>query len=197
MSEFAKLLSDIGNLQSEPLNKSDPAGGDEKKDPKDEPKVGGTGNSADEELKKSVGEHGDQFLKALDEKLGGFMSEEMMNKALVVIADVLRGQGDLIKSQQEKIGEQNATLTQLSEKLKEVSAEGKGRKAVVSVANKPSPLQKSEPEDGMDAREFMAKCMEASKAGKITALDVSIAENYVGKGIPVPESIVKRVIETR
>lgn len=115
-------------------------------------------------------------------------NEESMTKALGVAVDLIKSQGDLIKSQGEAIAS-------LQNEVKRISGEGRGRKTVVSVAEKPTPeaMAKSEPA-GVSSEEFMGKAMDAHKAGRITALQVSVAETALIKGLAVPADIVKRVL---
>lgn len=41
--------------------------------------------------------------------------------------------------------------------------------------------------------QFMRKALEAQKAGRLTALDVSIAEDRLNRGLAVPQEIEARV----
>ncbi len=95
---------------------------------------------------------------------------------------IIKKQGDLIKS--------------MGEQIKKLGGEGRGRKAVVSVTEKPAPggaaMAKSEPQ-GISGHEFMAKAIGAMNEGKLTAGDVALAEGYLNRGLAVPEHIVKSV----
>ncbi len=115
-------------------------------------------------------------------------TEESMTKALGATVDLIKSQGDLIKSQGEAIAS-------LQSEVKRLTSEGRGRKTVVSVAEKPAAgtMAKSEPA-GISGDEFMAKALSAQKAGRITALEVSKAEGYLLKGLAVPADIVNRVL---
>lgn len=115
-------------------------------------------------------------------------NEESMTKALGVAVDLIKSQGDLIKSQGEAIASLQTEVTR-------ISGEGRGRKTVVSVAEKPTAetMAKSEPA-GISGEEFMAKAMDAQKAGRLTALQISVAETALIKGLAVPADIVKRVL---
>lgn len=111
------------------------------------------------------------------------------------LAKALGGIVELIKSNAETVRSQAALIKSLQGDVKRLGGEGRGRKTVVSVAEKPvaETLAKSEPE-GMNANEFMAKALSAQQAGKITGLDVSVAETSLNKGLPVPTNIVRRVL---
>lgn len=111
------------------------------------------------------------------------------------LAKALGGIVDLIKSNTETMRSQASLIKSLQGDVKRLGGEGRGRKTVVSVAEKPvaETLAKSEP-DGMNANEFMAKALSAQQTGKITGLEVSIAETSLNKGLPVPTNIVRRVL---
>lgn len=123
---------------------------------------------------------GTALVKALTERMDA--TEQVMGKALETAVGLIKGQGELIKS--------------LTEQVKKLSGEGRGRKAVVSVSEKTAPatMAKSEPQ-GMTGEQFMAKAMDAMKAGRITALDVSLAETCLNRGEKVPAQIITRVVQ--
>ena len=95
---------------------------------------------------------------------------------------------DLIKSQGEQISALKTEITKLG-------SEGRGRKTVVSIAEKPTTgtMEKSEPA-GLSGEEFMTKALAAQVAGRLTALDVSIAEASLLKGLPIRADIVNKVL---
>lgn len=126
------------------------------------------------------------LLKSLVDKVDGLEGET--GKALGILTD-------LVKSQATQIGA-------LTGQVQKLQAAGRGRRAVVSVADKPE-LTKSlgadggEGEDkpeGIPANEFMAKAMEACTAGKITGLDVARCESYLNRGLDVPATIKAKVL---
>ena len=100
-------------------------------------------------------------------------------------ADLLGKQGDMIKS--------------LQDEVKKLAGEGRGRKTVVSVSEKPvagATMAKSQgAADGLSANEFMAKALAAQASGRLTGLDVARAESALNKGLPVPQDVVNRVIQ--
>lgn len=123
---------------------------------------------------------GTELVKALMNRVE--KNEQVLGKSLQTAVTLIKSQGDLIKSLQEKV----TTL----------AGQGRGRKAVVSVTEKPSTLAKSEPaEEGMTGSEFMAKAMTAQAAGRITGMEVARAESHLNKGMQVPADIVARVIQ--
>lgn len=120
-----------------------------------------------------------EMLKALGARQDGV--ESAMTKALGIIIETNKLQGDLIKSLQ-------ADVTRLA-------SAGRGRKTAVTIAEKidPASLAKSEP-SGMDANTFMAKALSLQEAGKLSGLDVARAESYLNRGIEIPADIRAKVM---
>lgn len=112
-------------------------------------------------------------------------NEGTVMKALGTAVDLLGKQGDMIKS--------------LQDEVKKLAGEGRGRKTVVSVSEKPvagATMAKSQgAADGLSANEFMAKALAAQASGRLTGLDVARAESALNKGLPVPRDVVNRVIQ--
>lgn len=150
----------------------------------------------DETLGKSLtivnedGEHEEavdatDLLKSLVEKVETIEGET---------GQVLGKLADLVKSQATQIGA-------LTEQVGKLATAGRGRRAVVSVADKPE-LTKSlgadggadEVPEGIPAKEFMAKAMDACSAGKITGLEVARCESYINRGLDVPANIKAKVL---
>lgn len=130
---------------------------------------------------------GTEMVKALTARVeaaeAGLAAEGPLHKALETAVGMLKSQGEMIKS--------------LQAKVTELAGAGRGRKTVVTVAEKHAPgastMAKSET-PSMSGKEFMAKALEAQKAGRLTALDVAIAEGHLNRGSAVPEAIVARVV---
>jgi len=204
---FEKLLGELEEFQS--MQKSEPAnedkGGDE-----DDKKIadaaeendenhdddaatdnqGDDENIDDESMGKSYsfqldsGEtidavDGTELVKSLMTKIDS--QEVSMTKAITATLDLIKSQGEQISA--------------LKTEVTRLGSEGRGRKTVVSVAEKPAAgtMQKSEPV-GLSGEEFMAKALVAQAAGRITALEVSIAEGSLLKGLPVRGDIINKVI---
>ena len=112
-------------------------------------------------------------------------NEGTVMKALGTAVDLLGKQGNMIKS--------------LQDEVKKLAGEGRGRKTVVSVSEKPvagATMAKSQgAADGLSANEFMAKALAAQASGRLTGLDVARAESALNKGLPVPQDVVNRVIQ--
>lgn len=129
------------------------------------------------------------LIKSLNERIGGLEAEketeaerrEHLGKSLESIADLLKSQSERIDT--------------LQKAMVNMSKQGFGRKAVLTVTEKPdTTMAKSVQSDGVDGNEFMAKAMGALKSGRISAMEVSIAEGSLNRGIPIREDIVSRVM---
>lgn len=127
---------------------------------------------------------GTELVKALMARVE--TNEGQMTKALQSAVNLIKSQGDLIKSLQGQVAK--------------LGDSGRGRKTLLTVTEKKpvSELRKSEGsegDEGMTANEFMAKALSAQAAGRITGSDVAVAESYLNRGLAVPDRIVNRVIE--
>lgn len=102
---------------------------------------------------------------------------------------------DLIKSQAADLLNQGAMIKSLGDQVAALSNQGRGRVAVVSMAEKPgaTPMAKAQEPAGLPPQEFMAKALQAQIAGRLSGRDVSVAEGYLQKGLAVPADIVNRV----
>lgn len=100
----------------------------------------------------------------------------------------LEGSSKVFKSISSQLKEQALLIKSLKSEVASIRAEGRGRKtAVVSMAGVPEePMAKSmsTPSD------ILAKCLDAQKLGRLTALEVSIAESYLNRGMNIPDRIV-------
>ena len=125
---------------------------------------------------------GSELVKSLQSRIE--QNEGQMMKALETAVGLIKGQGDLIKSMQDQ--------------MKKLGGEGRGRKAVVSVVEKPSPgenvLAKSEPA-GMSHDQFFAKAMVAQREGRISGTEIAMAEACLNRGEAIPQNIVQRVAQ--
>lgn len=119
------------------------------------------------ELLKSLGARQDEH--------GGVLA-----KALETFTAIAKSQTEMIKS--------------LRAEVKTLAGQGRGRKTVVSVAEKPDPTpQVQQAAPSIKREEFLAKCLDAQRAGKLSGHDVTRAETAINNGIPVPAEIVARI----
>lgn len=123
-------------------------------------------------LQDTQGEHSDLLAKAIPQLLGLAQSQRGM----------IEQQGELIKSMQTRI--------------EQLAGQGRGRKAVVSIVDKPNPgetpLTKSL-EQQITPNQILAKALDMQKEGKLTGLEVSRCENALRSGVPVPADIMARI----
>lgn len=132
------------------------------------------------------------------ERVEAYDATELI-KSLGASVEALRGESLGVMQQAfTLIKSQAAELANLKKQVHELGSAGRGRKTVVTVAAKvaaPETFAKSaDAEGGLSKAEFFAKAATAQSAGRITAADISVAEAYLNKGMPIPERIVSRVI---
>lgn len=124
-------------------------------------------------------EDGTELVKALMNRVE--KNESLLAKALEGTVNLIKSQGEMIKS--------------LEDKVVKLSGQGKGRKAMLSIVEKQSvTMTKSEPE-GISTHDFMAKALVAQAEGRITGMEVARAESYINSGIQIPQDIVARVFK--
>lgn len=127
---------------------------------------------------------GAEMVKALGDRVTA--GEANMAKALGGALDLIKGQSTMIKSMQSQIAK--------------LSNEGRGRKAVLSVVEKPAPnvaattMAKALTPEGMTSDVFFAKAFDAQKAGRISGADIAVAEASLNRGDAIPAHIVQRVM---
>lgn len=211
MSAFEKLMGELSQLgtDQETMAKALPAD-----DGKDEEKIqaaaeeggldAGGGDAGGEGKKKPEGEGDDkpmaksflikledgteveaqdgaELVKSLQDRVEA--SEGNMLKAMDAAVSLIKGQGEMIKS--------------LGEQIKKLSGEGRGRKTVVSMVEKPAPvattMAKSLTPEGMTPDQFFAKALNAQKEGRITGTEIALAETCLNRGQEIPAHIVNKV----
>lgn len=206
---FEALLEEFDSMQKSLAAQAEEAKQDDEKiqsaaegdgddDEDDEKGAAGAGEKAEGEEKEEEGEAvmGKSFSFTLDsgevveavdgtELVKSLMGRIENNESQVATA--LTGALGLIKQQGEMI-------KSLNDKVIALGAEGRGRKASLTIHEKPAvgSMEKSEP-SGMPAGEFLTKCLAAQAAGRITGQDVSRAQIALNSGVAVPSDIVSRV----
>jgi hypothetical protein len=154
------------------------------------------GPAAGEDMAKAIKvtmENGEQvdaldatdLIKSLNDRLeaveGASKSVPGLEGVMTKAVELITSQGALIKS--------------LHESVAALSSQGRGRKAVVSLTEKPGgTLVKSDSEDGVSAEVFFAKAEAAQREGRITSLDISTAEACLNRGTSIPVGIIQRVM---
>ena len=203
---FEKLLGELEELQS--MHKSEPANEDKNGD-EDDKKIAEAAESNDEENYDEPADEKSEDKNEDDDSMGKSFSFQLDSGETV---DAIDGT-ELIKSLMSKIDDQEVSvkkiigttldliksqgeqISALKTEITKLGSEGRGRKTVVSIAEKPTTgtMEKSEPA-GLSGEEFMTKALAAQVAGRLTALDVSIAEASLLKGLPVRADIVNKVL---
>lgn len=209
MSEFAKLLEELTSVaeQTSTLAKSLPADGEDDKaiqaaaadGEADENPEDADDGAADEEaeeaetddkpMAKSLTIDGEEMevidgevimksLNAMGTRLTS--NEEVMAKALSSVTQLVTQQNTMIKS--------------LSDKVEKLSGQGKGRKTVLAIHERPAPATLAKSEDkGMTGQQIMAKSLAAQGSGKLTGLEVARVEQHLNLGLPVPTDILAKL----
>lgn len=205
MSKFDELLGELETLaKAQPADDGDDkivaaaadGGGQVDGKPDGDEGMGGAGDGDGDEGKPMTksfkvtladgsvveAQDGTELVKALQDRVEE--TEGVLAKALDTAVALIKSQGEQIAA--------------LSGKVKALSSEGKGRKAVLSVVEKPAAgtdLAKSTAEQGMKPEEFMAKALDAQRDGRLTGIEVATAEAYLNRGQPVPANIIERVVK--
>lgn len=122
--------------------------------------------------------------KALDNRFG--VQDEVLQKAMGTVTDLLRGQSDLIKS--------------LVDRVRSLEQSGRGRRAVVNVNERPDPaaaeLAKSHSSAGMTPAELLQKAENAVSRGHLQWSDVVRAEAFLAKSLPLPDDLMARILHS-
>ena len=126
---------------------------------------------------------GEELLKSLDTLNGRVAAIETGNeplaKALTQAIGLIQTQGTILKS--------------LNEQVAKLSSQGKGRKTMIAVNERPAPgeqtMTKSQPAQ-MSGGELMAKALAAQREGKLTGLQVATAEASLNHGAPIDPAVL-------
>lgn len=205
MSNFDTLLADLETIQAEQAtlakslcddggDKGDEKiaaaakGGDDKdKDGKDKDEKGG------DELTKSLGvitlADGSE-VDALDGTLLVKSLLDRMDQTDGQVASVMGAMLGTIKSQGEMI-------KSMHDEIRALGAQGRGRKAVVTITNKTegtAVLAKSEAGEGLTAEQFMLKSNAAFDAGKITGRELNLISVTLRANQAVEPALISKVL---
>lgn len=127
-----------------------------------------------------------EMLKSLQDGLAS--QGDVLAKALTSMTNAFTAQGKVLKSLQAEVAA--------------LKGQGRGRKAVVSVAERTDASTLAKSNAAADAnkvtpQQFMAKCLAAQRSGTISGFDVSRAEIAINNGVPVPQDIVSAVMASK
>lgn len=110
-------------------------------------------------------------------------TDDTLAKALTSMTGTLQKQGELIKS--------------MAAQIKDLSSQGRGRKTVLAVSEKPDTgtMTKSEAaSDGMTADQFFAKANAAFDAGKLTGRELTVIDVCKRSNQPIEQSLIQKVL---
>lgn len=126
---------------------------------------------------------------------GSALVKSLLAKHEALVARVVDGEQDLAKALGVAVAvmrEQGALIKSLQERVAVIGGEGRGRRATVTV-NQP-PANTPAAADGMRPAEFLAKCESAMVAGRLSGREVAIVESRINNGVEVPAEIVSKVL---
>lgn len=178
----------------------------------------GESDSADDEkiaAAEREGEEGDEDDESLTKSYTLKDEETGEERQFVDASDLLKAMQDTINEQGEQLaalkpsvvkvlGAQNALIKSLvgqvgdlHGKLNELSGQGRGRKSVLTIAERPEQkaeeIRKSIEGDTMNGQEFLAKCDALFSAGKLTGIQISMAEACINAGQQPPKEVIQAV----
>lgn len=111
--------------------------------------------------------------------------EETLAKAIGSFTTLVQKQNDMIKS--------------LSEQVKSLGSQGRGRKAVLNVSEKPdvgTTMAKSEgASQGFTAEQFFAKANQAFDAGRISGKDLNVISVSLRTQQPIDDGLIRQVVQ--
>lgn len=127
---------------------------------------------------------GQSAIGAMQEEIGALRDET--RHALGQIAEALQQSTQLIKS----LRSDNA---ELKTRMSAIGASGRGRKSLLTMHDKPAGGDPAPAAEAPAPRELMAKALEAQRAGRISGVDVARIDAYLGRGAPLPESLLAQI----
>lgn len=206
MSQFDQLMAELGQLgqDHETMAKALPAdsGADEAKIQAAAAEGGAANEKKPGEGEGGEGEGGETVAKSFSLTLeDGTTVEAFDGEAMVkaLTARIDANETATIAALNQAVGlikGQATMLKSMGEKLQALSNGGAGRKAVLSIIDKPlvKSVQQQEQPAGMTTDQFFAKAHAAQKEGRITGGDIALAETLLNRGEQIPAHIVQRVI---
>lgn len=199
MNKFAELLSQLNaeNEQQEALAKALPQ--DSQDDEKiqaaaedgegEEDEEGDGEESMTKSLKLEDGEEvidATDMLKSLEAQIGEH--DDVLAKALPQMLTLMQGQSKMIQ-------QQGDLIKSLQTKVDALAGQGRGRKAVVALNDKPAAgetMAKSEP-DGLTPGEFMLKANNAFDKKIISGVELSTIDVCLRTGQAIDKSLIAKV----
>jgi len=151
---------------------------------------------------------GGEMLKALSERVDsdGESVKKLLGQTIMLLSTQNGQIAELTKSLTEAgalVKSQGETITTLRADFDALRNEPAGRKSVTNPAGAGggTPLAKSLNNggdgDGLPPNEFLAKCLDLQKEGRMTLQEVATAEAAIGSGVAVPDGIRTKVFSTK
>lgn len=155
---------------------------DEDEDDENEGRLGKSYSLTTEDGEEIEAVDGTELVKSLLARLE--TNENATTEALQKAVKVIGQQGEMIKS--------------LQGDIKKIGKQGRGRRAVLNVHEKPD-LAKShaaadEGQQTMTPQEVMTKALSAQNEGRLTGMDVAIAESHLNRGSQIPDSLLSKIL---
>lgn len=97
-----------------------------------------------------------------------------------------------VREMQKLVKAQSAELQTLRADLARIGGEGRGRKTLLNVHEKP-PVAEPPANAGVSGRELMTKAMSAFKQGRISGTEVATLEAYLGRGMQPPGYLLDKM----
>lgn len=213
---FDALLADLQALQteSESLVKSMPTSEEDQKvkkaaehnepDEDDENPEEDDGDEDNQEMSKSFLTDADgnpvevidatDLIKSLEARIDN--TESQSSAALGSLVGLIKSQNDMLKSLSEAHKSQGELMKSLQAQVASLGTKGTGRVSVVATQRgSGQQMAKSQQPDGLAPEAFMMKALAAQAAGRLTSIDIAMAESHLQRGLPVPVEITSRVFE--
>lgn len=134
---------------------------------------------------------GTELIKSLMgdvEKIG-----KKIDESESVIAKALETTIAIITSQAKTIEKQGVMLKALQEGVTEIGGEGRGRRTLLAIAEKPSVLAKSETQ-GMTGAEFMVKANSAFDKKMISGKDLTVIDVALRQQQEIDPALIQKVL---
>lgn len=130
------------------------------------------------------------LIKSLETRID--TNESNSSAALGSLVGLIKAQNEMLKSLGEAHKSQGEMMKSLQSQVARLGAKGTGRASLVANQRQ---MSKSQQPSGLAPEEFMMKALNAQAAGRLTSIDIAVAEGYLQRGLPVPVEITNRVFE--
>jgi hypothetical protein len=130
------------------------------------------------------------LIKSLTTRLDN--AEGQSFQAVEMLTGLVKTQSDMIKALGESQKSQTGLIKSLQSQVAAFGSKGRGRASASSV---PHVSRADQPATGLPPEDFMMKALAAQAAGRLTSIDIAMAESYLQRGMAVPVDITSRVFE--